>query len=1474
MKNSTQARSGRRWLRWVVGVAVVLVILVALAPTLISMTIGRRIVTGLVRDQVNGDVSVTRVRFGWTAPQKIDGLTISDRANGNEIFAVVAVNRSLLSLMTDPMGELDVEALVAVTTSQAPDGTLGLASLVKTPPPSATTPSTPPKPVPPATPSGTTPAPALPSGLVVRLTIDPSSFIIDQGSEGSIALSDFRGSVRFAAADGSVQADLNGRLGSLKPGASPTGGAAALGPAGPMAIKADLKGVLDSSGAPTVGAMKGTASVSMKETALRYDGQTSSLRSFDLSLDARDASGAVAVAFAVDGATREQIEVGELAGRLTLGRDPSGPMGISASQVAAAIERGRVAIKGGDEPFSAEGIVANFAIGTGGRATFAVAAETTMGSGRGSVSGEGSLENLFNDDLAMTLGKAVGSARLSVERAVTPVGPLMLTVDTSRVVLDAPRADAPLSLAVDLSGRVSTPGGAADTPDSPTSLMVRAQLARDPASATGISTDPRSMTAEVQARGIPSASLRPFLTETGPVVIDPVRDIGPVVNLTASAKGGSDAPIEVNLSTERVKADLSVVVDPASGSLRDGRGTVEVTAAPELLAPLGVRATAPVPATISITSLGLPRRDEQWQLNDAVIDASIAVKGAITLPAGDETTIGLSQIATTIKSAGLARGATIAASAAVDGVMSRVDAELGGLAGIGGSKFDAASVSAKGTLAVGPIDWSRAPAVLHAVSEQIRSLGLGLAQSTLGVGFDGSMKLGAAQIRLADGAQGVTSRVDWNAERVRVDQTTVNATLTDALLDGIGLKDFRVATPAPVVIAVDPMEVPRAALEAGQVTLPEVHLTLKSTNIALVKAPGVEQPVSLLSLDSKVALDLGNDVGAKVSGTTALKESAAAGGQAGAAPQASGPIANVDFGFDGSALATPGRKWNATVNSKDLEASRLLRVAGVDPATVPGVAPGDRGTLALATGTEPAGALGLQFDTAVGAMRGAGKASLAADGSIALPTADLSITMDAAKSTEFFSQEKDPRGRTMITRASAVPITLSLRDTVVPAPLSDGTRPWAKAKSTVTLTTGNLDLDIAGLGTTRLGAVDGKVTLAGNGRSLVTAIKSTLTTPQTGAHPLSVAATMTDFTDTKGAFDWVRLALQGNVQMQGFPVALLDVFMDGDGSLVEAIGPQLDVDVRAVSPSGNPGSVLTGNLKSEFLVADLGRVAIQDNAFQIAQSNPFTAALIPNPTLRERILRPINPVLADIRPQEGKPLVFTISRLDLPTSFDLREFDSRFSLVVGDVELQRGGSILNLLQLVREDDDGIIPGNISPLDVTVNKGNLSYENFILSMGKIGQTWNQQIFLSGDVDIGSTPMFANAINVDYPIVGVGRLASGATRFDAFFGRVNQVLGNLPLVDVNAIRVRATFSGPIEEGRHLEMAFEPVIVMPPGSNPVDQVLDGLFGDRGILRIPGRNDAPQGSGGQGGGTPPADKPSDPIRGIFDDIFKRRNR
>jgi hypothetical protein len=132
-------RWGRRILIGLGAVVVLLVILVALAPTIISTAVVRRVVVGKVNDSLNGQISMTDWSIGWnsgvevrglevkddqgnvilSAPRVFTGLSLVDAAKGNFDLGTTILENPTFHLVIDEEGRLNLSKL-SKPSGQAP----------------------------------------------------------------------------------------------------------------------------------------------------------------------------------------------------------------------------------------------------------------------------------------------------------------------------------------------------------------------------------------------------------------------------------------------------------------------------------------------------------------------------------------------------------------------------------------------------------------------------------------------------------------------------------------------------------------------------------------------------------------------------------------------------------------------------------------------------------------------------------------------------------------------------------------------------------------------------------------------------------------------------------------------------------------------------------------------------------------------------------------------------------------------------------------------------------------------------------------------------------------------------------------------------------------------------------------------------------------------------------------------------------
>ena len=107
-----EPRKGRRLkitLACVIAFLVVAFLLLALAPTLVSHGLGQNAIRKAIGRRVAGTADINTLRVGWSAPQRIEGLTIVDSDGMQAADINVTVNNGLLALITGSYNPLQID---------------------------------------------------------------------------------------------------------------------------------------------------------------------------------------------------------------------------------------------------------------------------------------------------------------------------------------------------------------------------------------------------------------------------------------------------------------------------------------------------------------------------------------------------------------------------------------------------------------------------------------------------------------------------------------------------------------------------------------------------------------------------------------------------------------------------------------------------------------------------------------------------------------------------------------------------------------------------------------------------------------------------------------------------------------------------------------------------------------------------------------------------------------------------------------------------------------------------------------------------------------------------------------------------------------------------------------------------------------------------------------------------------------------
>jgi hypothetical protein len=136
--SETTKKPRRRWRKALIGLAALLValaLLVVLAPTLVSLGLGRGAVAGTIERRINGTATLQALRVRWFGAQEVTGLVVTGDDGKTDAEIDLVINAGLLALLAGGVDPLDVELAGALSGEVRPDGSTSFEELWKRTPP-------------------------------------------------------------------------------------------------------------------------------------------------------------------------------------------------------------------------------------------------------------------------------------------------------------------------------------------------------------------------------------------------------------------------------------------------------------------------------------------------------------------------------------------------------------------------------------------------------------------------------------------------------------------------------------------------------------------------------------------------------------------------------------------------------------------------------------------------------------------------------------------------------------------------------------------------------------------------------------------------------------------------------------------------------------------------------------------------------------------------------------------------------------------------------------------------------------------------------------------------------------------------------------------------------------------------------------------------------------------------------------------
>ncbi len=588
---------------------------------------------------------------------------------------------------------------------------------------------------------------------------------------------------------------------------------------------------------------------------------------------------------------------------------------------------------------------------------------------------------------------------------------------------------------------------------------------------------------------------------------------------------------------------------------------------------------------------------------------------------------------------------------------------------------------------------------------------------------------------------------------------------------------------------------------------------------------------------------------------------------------ASGPAAKVAGEFKIQSVDS----WSGSVTANEIAVQRIARLVGMG--NVPQWTTNNAenaGALKADVGSK-AGSTTFALNADLGRIKANIKGSRAANGSITLSqsSANASVPGDAAR----IMLDRGPQ-KTPIRNLSDINVALDISSITIPFingelnPLAAGAalatnvrvEPFQVTFATALLSSRTKNAPPPGqpenIATLNFASTDISLQTSG-AQSAQLNLTGALAAAGQPAKPMSVKVKAQNLTGPDGKMNIPTMKLVAGINISEFPSSLIDAISEGDGFIQNLAGPVFSVQL-AGQTGFEASDRFKGRIESSTLTLDIPALRIVDSQIIVVPSEAITFQLRPDENMREHILRPINPILGDIE-FKNKAINTTVTIVRAPLPFDMAKTDARFTIDVGEVELEKSGQLISIMNLASvKDNKSTIPGLLSPLNGEINKGILAYKDFTIQLSKVGNSWQQTIFSEAEINLASHPPFANFIRVRYPLEGVTNAMAGNGLLGKSFGNINAILGNTTAQMRQAVQVKVTFSGPLEKGKELQMKVEPNLDLPKGEDllkGLGSIAEGILGGK----------SGSGTTPPPAGSPPPQTQQDVVGGLLDKFLNK---
>ncbi len=1125
--------------------------------------------------------------------------------------------------------------------------------------------------------------------------------------------------------------------------------------------------------------------------------------------------------------------------------------------------------------FALRDLKGSASLGRGRPLEISLAARTQLGDQSGDFKVNGTLDNFLTMSGDLDLAGVTGTMNASVSGWLLPIPGVNAHVQTASLSVQATKEKP-----IDVSSNAMISLDQAVTQFKLQMLAARPQSGQ---SLFDWAIDPRTWIGSISVEGFPTEAMQRFAAGTG---LRLSRDCGPTVSLALQTGEGS----VVNLSVQSKQIQLTAIaeLDTKTGAMKGRDMSLQIALDPALLEEFGTSVREPLHVSATVNSFQSPAIGEGGTVDMSAIsfDGSLTVQ-PFQVFALAELPVVVGESTMRAKAVPLGGHLELSLNSTLQQSPIAVDAAVDSL----GASLDGRHAKIQATVAAGPLDPAMLPLLPAAAKEWIAALLPGA--TTVQASLSGGFEQGTAQARVHMVPGVVELKSSWTNDAVSVDEISSEFTLQPAAVEFIAKKRIAAASPIQFKVRAGPVRVARNSLLQGTafdgfpvvLKVPVVNLasapgvvgavgakdvqvngafdpdgptlfdgTISVASATAIHAPGVG-PIRLeaMSAQAKIPIAIQEAASIQVSlggaqcgaipgiptainfrnGKVSLQGplSFGAGTQAsvtGLVQDASATLATISAAFE---PADDG--WKASMRASDVDMHRILVAVGNRQELPEWVGKGVNRSVAInANGN--AGGISFGMNASLDPIAVQVKGTRAASGALTISQGEVQAQLPASVVQALLNH---PKLGVSIESCDALKFSANVKTCTLVADEHGTLKPLAAGSNLVmTARVEPWKLRPAGAPALSFGANEMSVSSKA-GEATTASLTGSLAAEGMPPSPLNVSLETSSLLDKMGNFSLGAGTVKATVAMKDFPTALVDRATGMDGYLVDMLGPVFTVNISGKSGLA-AGDFFKGSFSSPTISVQVPKARLSNGVLSVSPDAPITASLSPDDRFRARILRPINPFLADLRTTNGRPIQAAIAAARIAIPVDMAELDASFSIDVGDVEMEKSGQFVGLLDIASASKDKTIPGLVSPLHSVIARGILTYKDFKVQVGRLGKNaWQQTLMSDARINLAHMPPMAEPISIRYPASSITNTLAGIPGMGAVLGKLNKVLGKSNDVIQNAVQVKVDFTGPLD-GTPLKVAVSPEFELPKGmgGNAVEAIqrgiggaLDDLFGKK---------------------------------------------